>query len=335
MDTVRTFTEPSHALALSPRLFFYQQPQAQEDVLGELLQGLRQTPRAIAPKFFYDATGAALFDRITLTPEYYPTRLERQIFSTHGAEIARAVGTERVLIEPGSGSSEKVGLLLNDLKPCAYVPVEITETHLLTASRKLVEEYPWLEVHAVCTDYSDGIEVPPEVPAGRRLLFFPGSTIGNFEPAQARLFLAQLHKACGKQGSLLIGVDLRKDTATLNAAYNDGDGITARFNLNVLEHINRLADGDFSTDNFRHLAFFNETASRVEMHLESCCQQTVSLASETLSLSAGERIHTENSYKYTVEGFQALAADAGFKPRQTWLDPSGWFSVHLLDARSL
>jgi len=325
-------SSPGRPVTPLSRLNFHRQPQPREDLVGELLNGLRQPPRSIDPKFFYDSRGARLFDHITRLPEYYPTRVERQIYHSHSLEMAEELGSGRVLIEPGSGSSEKVTLLLEALRPDAYVPLEITESHLLEASKRLVNRYPWLTVHAVCGDYSNGIDVPAGVPGGTRLLFFPGSTIGNFEPAGARRFLSRLHRACGEGGSLLIGVDLRKDPAVLNAAYNDAAGVTACFNLNALHHINRLADGDFDAANFRHRAFFNEDENRVEMHLESLRTQTVTLARESLSLARGECIHTENSYKYTVDGFHALAAGSGFEPRRVWQDKAGWFSVLLLDA---
>ncbi|MFA5630094.1 MAG: L-histidine N(alpha)-methyltransferase [Porticoccaceae bacterium] len=320
------------ATELSSRLFFHRQPQVGENVVGELLGSLQQQPRSIAPKFFYDSTGARLFDHITRLPEYYPTRLEQEIFIKYRAAMADEIGTGRVLIEPGSGSSEKVALLLDALRPSAYVPVEITESHLLAASRKLVERNSWLTVHALCADYSHGIPLPADIPSGPRLVFFPGSTIGNFEPAAARSFLRHLHSACSVGGLLLIGVDLRKDPAVLNAAYNDSAGITARFNLNILDHVNRLTGGNFSTAKFRHLAFFNERQSRIEMHLESRCKQRVSVARTGLPLAVGERIHTENSYKYTLAGFRTLAAQAGFSARRVWLDRNGWMSVHLFDA---
>ncbi len=319
--------EPEHQ-----RLFVHTRPRPPADERGELLRGLREPPRCIAPKFFYDSHGAKLFDRITEQPEYYPTRVERELFRQHHRDIAAAVGPERLLIEPGSGSSEKVELLLESLRPSAYVPLEITESHLLGASRQLVQRYPWLTVHAVCADYSEGLDLPAELPAGPRLLFFPGSTIGNFEPEPARRFLRFLRRACGDDGSLLIGVDLRKEPAVLEAAYNDRAGVTAAFNLNVLNHVNRLVDGDFDPAQFRHCAFFNGTDSRVEMHLESLVDQTVTLANSPIAIAAGERIHTENSYKYTLDGFRELADNAGFRPRETWCDERHWFSLHLLDA---
>lgn len=314
------------------RLAFYRQPRRSGDSVGEILAGLIASPRTLSPKFFYDSVGASLFDRITLLPEYYLTRMERDIFQRHAVEIGAELGAGRVLIEPGSGSSEKVELLLDALRPSAYVPLEITESHLLEASRSLVERYPWLIVHAVCADYTNGMNLPASLPAGRRILFFPGSTIGNFEPAEAGRFLAEMHRACGEGGSLLIGVDLRKDEATLNAAYNDREGITARFNRNILAHVNRLVGGNFDIERFQHVAFFNPVESRVEMHLESLEDQCINLGAEEIEMERGERIHTENSYKYTLEGFQRIARLAGFTPRETWCDDAGWFSVQLLDA---
>ncbi len=315
-----------------PRLFFHDRPRPPADLRGEILAGLRERPRRIAPKFFYDARGAGLFDRITEQPEYYLTRTERELFQRHHADMAAAAGRGRTLIEPGSGSSEKVELLLDSLRPRAYVPLEITESHLQRAAEHLVERYPWLHVHAVCADYSHGLDLPAELPADARLLFFPGSTIGNFEPPAARRFLGYLRQACGDDGALLIGVDLRKDPAVLNAAYNDAAAVTAAFNLNVLTHINRVADGNFDPALFLHRAFFNDRQGRVEMHLESLARQRVTVAGEVFEIGAGEMIHTENSYKYRLSEFQDLAEAAGFQPRHTWCDERQWFSVHLLDA---
>jgi len=325
-------------LALAPtlqdkqRLFVHCQPIQPQDATAELLAGLAQPPRSIAPKFFYDSHGAQLFDRITQLPEYYLTRVERQVFVEHSADMAAAIGMNRILIEPGSGSSEKVELLLDTLQPSAYVAIDITESHLLRAAKRLVGRYPWLQVHAVCADYSDGIDLPQELPDAPRIVFFPGSTIGNFEPAAARDFLGHMRQACGNDGALLIGVDQPKHPRILNAAYNDSEEITASFNLNILNHVNVLADGDFNVANFRHLAYFDSIQSRIEMHLESLCAQTVTLAGETFDIAPGERIHTENSYKYSDEAFHSLAEEAGFRHHTTWKDPQNWFSVHLLDA---
>lgn len=315
-----------------PRLTFHIRHREEADQRHEVLAGLCEKPRSIPPKFFYDSKGAHLFDCITQQPEYYLTRVERNIFFRYRKDIAAAIGRGSVLIEPGSGNSEKVELLLDSLRPQAYVPLDITESHLRDAAQRLVERYSWLCVHAVCGDYSSGLDLPAELPRTRRLVFFPGSTIGNFEPALAGRFLHLLRRACGENGALLIGVDLRKDAAVLNAAYNDKAGLTAAFNLNVLEHVNRIVDSNFDPTCFHHHAFFNEEHSRVEMHLESLMDQKVSVAGQVLDLAAGETIHTENSYKYSVEGFQNLAESAGFKACRTWCDDDNQFSVHLLNS---
>ncbi len=320
------------AVRIRDRVIFHDLSRPPEDDMGEVLCGLKRSPRRIAPKYFYDSIGAALFDRITELPEYYLTRLEREIYRQYGLEIAAAVGPRQVLIEPGSGSSDKIRLLLDALRPGAYVPLDITRSHLLRAAEELAVQFPWLQVHAVRADYSDGVILPDSLPARSRLVFFPGSTIGNFEPPEAERFLGHLRAACEDDGALLIGVDLVKDAEVLHAAYNDAAMVTAEFNLNVLQHVNRVAEADFDTDAFRHVAYFNAAESRVEMHLESLRDQQVRLADESIRLVEGERIHTENSYKYGVRDFHALAQQAGFEPVDTWCDARDWFSVHLLRA---
>ena len=320
-------TQPAH-----PRLVFHQKSRTARHPRDEILAGLRQRHRTISPKFLYDEAGAKLFDDITEQPEYYLTRTERQILLQHRREMSATVGTGSVLIEPGCGVCEKVELLLEQLQPRLYIPLDISERHLQCAAQRLVKRYPWLHVQAVSCDYAQGFELPENLPGSSRLLFFPGSTVGNFEPAVARQFLGCLRKACGENGALLIGVDLRKDTSVLNAAYNDRAGVTAAFNLNVLNHINRLVDGNFDTDRFRHQAFFNDQHSRIEMHLESQVDHDVTLAGEVFHFAAGERIHTENSYKYTVNDFRRLSRAAGFSLTHTWCDAARQFSVNLLHA---
>lgn len=315
-----------------PRLVFHQQHRSTDHPRDEILAGLRHQTRYISPKFLYDETGAELFDRITEQPEYYLTRTERQILLQNRAEMCAAVGTGKVLIEPGSGVCEKVELLLEQLQPSLYIPLDISERHLHCAAQRLVDRYPWLRIQAVSCDYTQGLELPDDLPASTRLLFFPGSTLGNFEPAVACQFLSCLRQACGADGALLIGVDLRKDATTLNAAYNDRAGMTAAFNLNILRHVNRLADGDFDPSRFRHRAFFNEQHSRIEMHLESLVEHDVTLGDELFHFAAGETIHTENSYKYTVADFQRLSHTAGFALVNTWCDDAERFSVNLLRA---
>lgn len=305
---------------------------APADFLGEVLAGLAATPKAIPPKYFYDAAGSHLFDAICDTPEYYPTRTEKAILAANVDAIARAVGPHGCIIEPGSGSSEKIRLLLDAMKPKAYVPMEISKGHLLAASERLRRDFPWLDVHAVCVDFTDRLPVPDGAADDRIVAFFPGSSIGNFEPRQAVAFLADLRAAVGDDGGLLIGVDLKKDADILNAAYNDAAGVTAGFNLNLLARINAELGGDFDLGAFRHVAFYDAAEGRIEMHLESRRAQTVAVAGQTFAFAAGETIHTENSYKYTRAEFHALAAGAAFRPVETWTDAADLFSVHYLAA---
>ncbi|MCU0833936.1 MAG: L-histidine N(alpha)-methyltransferase [Chromatiaceae bacterium] len=302
------------------------------DLAAEVLAGLRRRPRSIPPKFFYDAEGSRLFDAITQTPEYYPTRTELAILHAQAAEIAARVGTGSLLVEPGGGSCSKVRILLQGLRPCAYVPMDIAREHLWVAAEQVAAEFPWLEVHAACTDFTRLMEVPTTAPEGPRVAFFPGSSIGNFDPPGAVDFLAAVAGLVGPGGFLLIGVDLKKDRARLNAAYNDAAGVTAAFNRNLLARINRELGADFDLAAWRHLAFYNEDLGRIEMHLVSERAQTVRLDGETFDFTAGETLHTENSYKYTVEELQQLAAEAGFQPEAVWTDSEGLFSVHLLRA---
>ena len=300
------------------------------ELAAEVLAGLRRRPRVIPPKFFYDARGSQLFDAITQTPEYYPTRTEIAILQAHAADIAARVGTGSVLVEPGSGSCMKVRLLLEGLKPCAYVPMDISHDHLRVAAEQVAAEFPWLEVHAACTDFTRQMVVPDSAPEGPRVAFFPGSSIGNFDPDGAADFLAVVAELVGPGGLLLIGVDLKKASAVLDAAYDDGAGVTAAFNLNLLERINRELGADFDLGAWRHRAFYNADLGRVEMHLVSTQDQGVQVCGERFDFTAGETIHTENSYKYSVADFQVVARRAGFLPKAVWTDPADLFSVHLL-----
>jgi dimethylhistidine N-methyltransferase len=315
------------------RLFFYHHPVAHGDIRREVLQGLCGQPKSIHPKFFYDAEGARLFECITTLPEYYPTRCERQVLRRCAGAIAACSGGGRVLIEPGSGSSSKVELLLDALRPAAYVALEIATNQLRSAALRLAQRFPWLEIHAVAADYSTEFPLPPALVARPRLLFYPGSTIGNFEPVQARLFLRRLHRLAGPGGALLIGVDLDKDTDVLERAYNDSRGITAAFNRNALRHLNRVTGADFQPDRFRHIAFFNRGLGRIEMHLESSVDQRVHIGGDTIELARGERIHTENSYKYRADAFAELAGSAGFALQQSWYDRDHLFGIHYLLAQ--
>lgn len=302
------------------------------DFYEEIVAGLNQTPKRIAPKFFYDARGSQLFEAICDLPEYYPTRIEKKILMDHVDAISKAMGPHCCIIEPGSGSSDKVRLLLDAVNPRGYMPLEISKHHLLAAMDRLTQDFPWLDVHAVCIDFTGDLTVPDHQDDAHRVAFFPGSSIGNFEPVDAMRFLRDLRAVVGDDGGLLIGVDLKKDEATLNAAYNDAAGVTADFNKNLLVRINAELDGDFDLEMFRHWAFYNADAGRIEMHLVSECAQAVRIGAHTFSFSEGETIHTENSYKYTVREFQDLARATGFRPVETWTDTNDLFSLQYFAA---
>ncbi len=309
---------------------FYDLHPPQVDMLREVLEGLRREPPMISPKYFYDQRGSELFEAITETDEYYPFRTELSLLEQHGDEMAALLGSDGLLIELGSGSSRKIRLLLDALQPAAYMPVDISRDFLLQAANDLAREYPELEVHATCADYTSGLKLPWSPEELPRAAFFPGSSIGNFEPRQAQRLLHHIAQALGKEGHLLIGVDLQKDTKVLKRAYNDAAGITAAFNLNLLERFNRELDADFDLQRFQHVADYNEASGRVEMHLISRSEQRVNIGPERLYFAEGEAIHTENSYKYTVDGFLQLAREAGFERVKSWLDERHYFSVHCL-----
>ena len=309
---------------------FHDQNPATGDARRELLEGLDRRQKVVDPKFFYDQRGSELFEQITRLPEYYPTRTEAGILDGFCQEIAGHCGPGCVLIEPGSGSSEKVRLLLDAVAPAAYVPLDISASFLQQAALRLGEEYPWLPIHAVCADFANHWELPDGLPEGRRIVFYPGSTIGNLDPEAARAFLKRLRHWVGDDGGALVGVDLHKCERRLAAAYNDGAGVTAAFNLNLLRHVNRVLGADFEPDRFRHHAFYDASRRRIEMHLVSEVAQVVRHESGVIRFARGESIHTENSYKYTNESFAALAAGAGLALRATWMDDAGLFAVHYL-----
>lgn len=297
----------------------------------ELLRGLRSSPKVVSPKFFYDRQGSELFDRICQQPEYYPTRVEEGILSEAVAEIARIVGPGACLIELGSGVSRKVRLLLETLQPTRYAGVDISRDFLLASTRRLAKDYPWLEVHAICADFSHQMVLPDGLRSERCVMFFPGSSIGNFSPAEAEAFLHRLHALLPPGSGLLIGVDLIKATATLEAAYNDAAGVTADFNRHLIERLRDEFGADALPENFTHLAFYDEAQSRIEMHLVSRSNQQVVVAGECFHFEEGERLHTENSYKYSIEGFRELASRAGFRARALWRDSQALFSVHYFE----
>ncbi len=304
------------------------------DVRTEVLRGLGESSKSLPPKLFYDQHGSRLFDAITQLPEYYPTRTEIEILREYGSEMADSLGRENVLIELGSGSSLKIQTLLAVLKPLVYVPVDISKEHLMASARALAERFPKLSIRAACADYSGPFKLPLDPAWPRLAAFFPGSSIGNFDPQDARHLLERVARLLGPGGKLLIGVDLRKDPAILNAAYNDSEGVTAAFNLNLLTRINRELGADFDLDAFEHRAYFDEDRSRIEMHLVSLSDQVVRVAGQAFTFRRGESIHTESSYKFSIAGFQELAHDAGFESEQVWTDARGLFSVHCLGVLS-
>jgi L-histidine Nalpha-methyltransferase len=311
---------------------FYDLAPGEESFRDAVFAGLGCEPKTLPCKFFYDARGSALFEEICLLPEYYLTRTEIAILERYAGAIAAHIGPNCRLIELGSGASIKVRILLRALTaPAAYVPVDISREWLQEAARQLAADFPGLPVVAVCADYTRPFPLPPlPGPAGTRVGFFPGSTIGNFEPDAVVRFLRQCGEFLGRGGNMLVGVDLKKDPAILNAAYNDKAGMNAAFNLNLLARINRELDGDLDLGRFAHAAFYNPDAGRMELYLESLAAQTATIAGRHFEFAAGERIHTENSYKYSVDEFRALAARAGFRPVETWTDPDHLFSVHYL-----
>jgi dimethylhistidine N-methyltransferase len=300
----------------------------------EVVAGLSAPQKYLEPKHFYDPRGSRLFEAICRLPEYYPTRTEIAIMREHAGDFARRIGRGCTLIEYGCGSGRKTGLLIDALQPALYMPIDIAGVQLRSAAARLARAHPGLEVVAVCADYTRKLALPPlGGHAGRRrVIYFPGSTIGNFDPEEARRFMSRARRLAGPGGAMLIGVDLKKDPAVLHAAYNDARGVTAAFNLNLLVRINRELGADFNPSGFRHLAFYNAAAGRIEMHLESLVAQRVRLAGKVFRFRRGETIHTENSYKYSVTEFQRLARRAGYAPDQCWVDARALFSVHYLAA---
>ena len=298
----------------------------------EVLTGLTQPQKYIPAKFFYDDLGSRLFDQICELPEYYPTRTETAIMQAHAQEMAALLGEHCLLIEFGSGSSQKTRILLDVLSPTTYMPIEIARDQLQRSAQSLTNAYPRLRINAVCADYTKTFSVPDwqRYAACQKSVFFPGSTIGNFTHVEAVDFLKQVATVVGHGGGMLVGVDLKKDKQILHDAYNDARGVTAAFNLNLLTRINHELGANFKLDSFRHHAFYNETVGRIEMHLMSLKDQRVTVAGCDFDFHAEETIHTENSYKYAITEFQHLAASAGFSPRQVWCDDAQLFSVHYL-----
>jgi L-histidine Nalpha-methyltransferase len=299
---------------------------------SEVLAGLTATPKRIAPKYFYDRRGSELFDAICELPEYYPTRTELAIMRAHLPEIAALVGPGASVIEFGAGSNLKIRLLLDHLiEPAAYVPVDISGDYLARQAAALAADYPRLQIQPVLADFTKPFDLPRHAVEPRRnLVFFPGSTIGNFTRRQAGELLAVMRIEAGANGAALVGVDLRKDPAILHAAYNDSRGVTAEFNLNVLRRLNAELGANFDLAAFSHRAVYDETEGRIEMRLVSEREQSVTVAGVAIPFRSGEHIITEYSHKYSLEEFQALAASAGLVASRAWVDDQRLFSVHYL-----
>jgi len=294
----------------------------------ELLAGLSAPTAHVSPKYFYDALGSRLFAAITELPEYYPTRTEAAIFNKDMAAMAAAIGPVATLVDLGAGNCEKAARLFAAFQVSRYVAVDISIDYLRESLDNLQRHYPALDMLGIGLDFSTTLRLPEELGDGPLTLFYPGSSIGNFTPDAALSFLCQAHAAC-RGGALLIGVDLVKPRPILEAAYDDPLGVTAAFNRNLLLHLRRLVGADFSLADWRHVAFFNESASRIEMHLEALRAVTVSWPGGARHFAAGERLHSENSYKWRADDFADLLSSAGFTRQQRWLDDAGWFAVFL------
>jgi dimethylhistidine N-methyltransferase len=316
-----------HAAAPAKAHRFDERPSA---FAGDAIEGLSQPAKQLPPKYFYDAAGSELFEQITRLPEYYPTRTELGILRERGAEICQVLGQDAALVEFGAGSATKVRLLLERCRFGAYVPVDISGDFLHAQARALRKDFPALNILPVTADFTAPFVLPSAVKDMAKVGFFPGSTIGNFEPEQASRFLRTARQILGAGAAMIVGVDLEKDEGVLHAAYNDAAGVTARFNLNVLVRINDELGGNFDLAAFSHRAIYNRPRHRIEMHLVSRKAQTVRVLGRSFAFRAGETIHTESSYKYSLDRFTALARDSGWRPASSWTDAAEMFSVHAL-----
>ncbi|MGZ5875332.1 MAG: L-histidine N(alpha)-methyltransferase [Bradyrhizobium sp.] len=318
-----------HAHALAEAYHFDEQPSA---FARDVIEDLSQHPKRLSPKYFYDAAGSELFEQITLLPEYYPTRTELTILRDRSRAISAFIPRGAALVEFGAGATTKVRLLLSECRLGAYVPVDISGDFLKAQADALRADFPSLQVHPVTADFTAPFELPQAVSTMPRIGFFPGSTLGNFEPHEASAFLRSARDILGKGARMVIGVDLEKDERVLYDAYNDAAGVTARFNLNVLHRINRELGGDFDVGAFVHRAIYNRDRHRIEMHLISKKALTARVLGKKFLFRPGESIHTENSYKYSLARFTALAKGSGWTPLESWTDAAGMFSVHALVA---
>jgi len=318
-------------LDLGPLHDYFEFAHADEDFRAAVVDGLAQRQKRLSSKYFYDERGSKLFDQITRLPEYYPTRTETALLRAHAAEFAELIGPCASVVEFGSGSSTKIRILLDALDaPAAYVPIDISREHLIASAKDLADDNPDLPVVPIAADYTQPLKLPEITGEAVRIGFFPGSTIGNFSYTEAVGFLRTAATELGTDNGLLIGVDLKKDVDILHAAYNDRAGVTAQFNLNILRHINRELGADFDLDGFVHNALWRPEKGRIEMHLVSKRAQRVRVDGRVFDFAAGESIHTEDSHKYTVEEFHALAAEAGWRAYRHWVDADELFSVHYL-----
>ena len=318
---------PSNQNLQTSPAFIQQYVENQAEVRAELQQGLLATAATTSPKYLYDALGSRLFEAITELPEYYPTRVEASIFEQFSHEMASATGLGHTLIDLGAGNCEKAARLFEALRPSKYVAIDISVDFLKQALTSLQRQTPDLPMLGLGMDFSSHLELPPEAGEGSLLFFYPGSSIGNFTPADALPFLKQIHAACHDQGGLLIGVDLVKSSTVLQAAYDDALKVTAAFNRNMLLHINKLLGSDFNISQWQHRALFNTNLSRIEMHLDALEDLTVRWSGGERTFAKGEGIHTENSYKYTVESFTELLKKTGFQVVKPWQDNNQQFCV--------
>lgn len=315
------------------RVVFHDHAPPPEDFRAAVIAGLSRPDKALPCRWLYDAAGSALFDEICTLPEYYPTRTETAILRQNATAIADAAGASVQVVELGSGASEKIRILLDALdNPDAYIPIDISASHLLRSAQALQDDYPLLRVEAICADYAQDFPLPP-CPPERRLGFYPGSTIGNLTPTDAEAFLRVWARRLGSGAGMLVGVDLHKDTATLEAAYDDSQGVTAAFSLNLLARANRELGANFDVSRFRHEARYDLDEGRIAIHLRSLQRQTILIDADIFQFDAGECLHIEDSWKYTLADFRELAWRSGFMPQSVWTDARQQFSVHLLRAQ--
>jgi dimethylhistidine N-methyltransferase len=301
-----------------------------EHFLDDVLVGLSAPQKTIPSKYLYDERGSKLFDEICQLDEYYLTRAESSIMAEYSPAMARAIGDDVTLVELGSGSSQKTRMLLNHLDATAYLPIDISASHLHRAAKRIQREYPSVSVHPIVCDFTDGIEIPPQYDAPNWCVYFPGSTIGNLETHEVTQLLDDLRDVCVPQARLLVGFDLQKDPALLHAAYNDSCGVTARFTMNLIHRINRELHADFDPTQYRHHAFYNESLGRIEISIECLSRQIISIHGTRFKLERGERIRTEYSHKYTVDGFAELASQSAFALQNVWQDRDHLFAVAYL-----